>query len=428
MRTREQDEQPRAAIAGPPLGAPERVRFRTFSSLRIRDYRWLWTGYLFSFGAIMMQMVARGWLVYDLSASNFYLGLVMSMWAFAVLIFSPIGGVVADRMDKRNLLILTQAGVGMVSAVVAVLITLDMIALWHLLVASLVSGVIFSFNMPARQALIADLVGERELMNAFALSSAAMNLTRVAAPAVAGLLLEVIGVAGVYWVVVACYVFVIASILMIPARGGAQPRPGEQRRGIRQDMMEGLRYAFSSKALMGLLAVAFIAVLLGWNYQAFMPAVAVAVLGTGEAGFGILMAFSGIGAVVGTLAVATLGDFRRKGLLMTVSVIAMGVSLVLFSLSRNYYLSLGLIMLVGMTSMAFMTINSTLVQVITAPEMRGRVNSLLMMTWGLQPLGVLPFGVLADTVGVAFAIGLGGAALVLAVPLLLVPTRQMVRL
>jgi hypothetical protein len=179
---------------------------------------------------------------------------------------------------------------------------------------------------------------------------------------------------------------------------------------------------------MGLLAVAFVTVLLGWNYQAFMPAIAVDVLGTGEAGFGVLMAFSGIGAVVGTLAVATLGDFRRKGLLMTVSVIAMGVSLVLFSLSRGYYLSLGLIMLVGMSSMAFMTVNNTLVQMITTPEMRGRVVSLLMMTWGLQPLGVLPFGVLADTVGVAFAIGLGGAVLVIVIPLLLIPTRQMVRL
>ncbi|MDP7495030.1 MAG: MFS transporter, partial [Roseibacillus sp.] len=162
-------------------GSTRRAGLKTFLSLRNRDYRWLWIGYLFSFGAIMMQMVARGWLVVELTDSAFLLGLVWSMWGFSVLIFSPIGGVLADRMDKRNLIILTQAGVGAITVVIAVLIQFDLIELWHLMAGSFLSGIIFSFMMPARQAFIADLVGDRELMNAIALSTSAMNLMRVVA-------------------------------------------------------------------------------------------------------------------------------------------------------------------------------------------------------------------------------------------------------
>lgn len=403
------------------------TRLQTFSSLKNRDFRWLWIGYLFSFAAIMMQMVARGWLVYDLSASAFYLSLVWSMFGIAVLVFSPIGGVVADRVDKRNLLLVTQIGVAAVSVVVAILIQFDMIELWHLMAASLASGAIFSFNMPARQAFITELVGESELMNGIALSTAAMNLMRIAGPAIAGVLVEVIGIAGVYWVIVASYVFVIGSILKIPSHGVSQ-KTVKSRLGFFAQLMEGVNHVWEKKELVGLLVIAFVAVLFGWNYQAFMPAIAVDILKTGPSGFGILMAFSGVGAVVGTLGVATLGDYKRKGALMVLMALMFGVTLTLFAVSRNYYLSLLLVALVGLTSMAFMTINQTLVQVIAEPEKRGRVVSLLMMTWGLQPLGALPFGFLADRTSIAFTLALTGILLTATIPLMLVRSRAMLRL
>ncbi len=392
-------------------GTPPRGRLNTFSSLRNRDYRWLWIGYLFSFGAIMMQMVARGWLVVELTDSTFLLSLVWSMWGFSVLIFSPLGGVVADRMDKRNLLILTQAGVGAITLVIAVLIQLDLIEFWHLLAGSFLSGVIFSFMMPARQAFIADLVGDRELMNAIALSTSAMNLMRVAAPAIGGVLVEIIDVAGVYWVIVSLYVFVLASLLMIKPRGTVLT--AEQRQGMVHELVGGLRHVWERRALISLLLFAFLSVFLGWNYVAFMPAIAADVLKTGPSGFGVLMAASGVGALVGSLGVASLGDYRFKGALMTGALIAFSLTLIGFAFVRDYQIAIAVIGAVGLTSFAFMTVNNTLIQILAAPHMRGRIVSLLMMTWGFQSFGVLPFGFLADQVSIGFAIGLGGALLLL---------------
>ncbi len=409
-----------AALNGP----PPRASLKTFSSLRNRDYRWLWTGYLFSFGAIMMQMVARGWLVVELTDSTFLLGLVWSMWGFSVLIFSPIGGVLADRMDKRNLLILTQGGVGAITVVIAVLIQFDMIEFWHLMAGSFLSGVIFSFMMPARQAFIADLVGDRELMNAIALSTSAMNLMCVAAPAIGGVLVELIDVSGVYWVIVGFYFFVIASLLMIKPRGATVPEGG--REGMLRELAGGISHVWERRALVSLLIFAFLSVFLGWNYVAFMPAIAQDVLKTGASGFGILMAASGIGALIGSLGVASLGDFRWKGALMTGALIAFSITLIVFGFVRDYYVAIGLITLVGLTSFAFMTVNNTLVQILAAPPMRGRVVSLLMMTWGFQSFGVLPFGFLADQYSIGFAIALGGAMLLVGTVAVLAVSRTII--
>lgn len=400
------DEQPIEGAAPAATGW-----LRTFTSLRNRDYRWLWIGYLFSFGAISMQMVARGWLVYDVSSSAFFLGLVMSMWGIAVLLLSPIGGVIADRVNKRDLLIVTQGILGVISFGVAVLITMDRIEIWHLIVASFLSGIVFAFNMPARQAFIAELVPERDLMNAIALSSSAMNLMRIAAPAIAGFLVEILGVAGVYWLITAFYFFVVISLLRIGQKGSAFEG---MKNSMKDDLVEGLTYVWRDRSLVSLLVLGFLAVLLGWNYQAFMPAIAVDVLKTGAGGFGVLMAFSGIGALIGTLAVATLGDVRWKGALMVGMLLAFAISLIAFSFSSSYIMALILIMIVGLASMSFLTINNTILQLRTAPQMRGRVMSLMMMTWGLQPVGVLPFGILADMTTSVFAVGLGGAMLLVA--------------
>jgi MFS family permease len=413
-----------AGTAGPNTTPPNSGGLKTFSSLSIRDYRWLWIGYLFSFGAIMMQMVARGWLVVELTDSAFLLGLVWSMWGFSVLIFSPIGGVIADRMDKRNLLIIAQAGIGAVTVAMAVLIQFDLIQFWHLLAGSFLSGVIFAFMMPARQAFIADLVGDHELMNAIALSTSAMNLMRVAAPAIGGILVELIDVSGVYWVIVVFYFFVIASLLMIKPRGVTVPKGG--REGMVTELVGGFRHVWERRALVSLLIVAFLAVFLGWNYVAFMPAIAADVLKTGASGFGILMAASGIGALAGSLGVASMGNYRWKGAVMTGALIAFALTLIVFGFVQNYFVAIGLISVVGLTSFAFMTVNNTLVQILAAPHMRGRVVSLMMMTWGFQSFGVLPFGFLADQVSIGFAIGLGGALLLIGTLIVLAFSRTLI--
>lgn len=399
---------------------------RPFQSLQHRDYRWLWIGLLFSYGAIQMNMVARGWLVYELTSSAVALGLVMSMWGFSVLFLSPLGGVIADRVPKRNLMIATQGGTGAVTAVIAVLITLDMIQLWHLIVYSLISGALFAFNMPARQALLSELVPEDQAMNAIALGSSAMNLMRVLAPALAGVLVELIGVGGVYWIVVGCYFFVVVSLLRVRVPKGQVS--AASRDTVVADMAAGVRYVWGRSEVLALLAMGFLTILLGWNYQALLPAFAVENLKTSAGGYGALTAMSGVGALVGTIAVATLGNFRWKGALMTAMAVAFSGTIILFALTRTYSTAVGAIMLIGLTSTAFTTINTTLLQMTAPPEMRGRVMSLMLMTWGVQPLGVLPFSVLADAATPAIAIGLGGALLLVLVPVMVVARPRLLRL
>ncbi|MBL7178265.1 MAG: MFS transporter [Desulfobacteraceae bacterium] len=198
---------------------------RSFSSLRNRNYRWLWTGTLFSINGMQMQIVAGGWLVYTMTNSPLALGMVAAGSGLPILLFSLFGGVLADRVQKRNLILVTQLSVFFISFIITILIATDLIALWHIVVASFFGGVIFSFGMPARQAFVVELVGKDELLNAIALSSAAMNICRIASPALAGVLLKMIDISGVYWIVVICYGSTILTTMRIPSKGTMALRP-----------------------------------------------------------------------------------------------------------------------------------------------------------------------------------------------------------
>jgi predicted MFS family arabinose efflux permease len=319
-------------------------------------------------------------------------------------------GVVVDRVEKRNLLITTQAFTGMVTLVIAVLITTDAIELWHLVIASLASGVILAFNLPGRQAIIPELVERRQIMNAVGLGSGAMNLSRIVAPALAGVLVGVIGIAGVYYIMVACYALAVAMLFMIPPLGvPAQNNLTTPTSALR----EGLSYVRRSSILMALLTMAFVPIVFGMPYQMLMPVFAVDVLHVGPSGFGYLMAATGVGALVGSLVVASLGDFRHKGLFLLSSSALFGVFLILFASSRYFYLSLFLLLGVGAASAGYLASNNTLLQLNVDDNVRGRVMSMYMMTIGLFPIGVMPAAALAEAMGIPFAVGLGGGILLL---------------
>jgi len=270
-------------------------------------------------------------------------------------------------------------------------------------------GAIFSFNMPAQQAIIPELVGEESLMNAIALNSAAMNLTRIAAPALAGLLVGIIGVAGVYWIITACYIVSISGLLMVRVTSTMPVRPDAP---MREDLVAGLRYVRHNPTMVTLLALAVIPILFAMPYQMLMPIFARQVLDVGASGYGWLMSMAGVGALAGSLGIASLGDFRRKGLLLLGFGLVFGTALVGFSFSGSFYLSLIILLVVGVGSTGYMALNNTLIQLNTPHEMRGRVMSLFMMTVGLMPLGTLPAGAVAEVVGVAPVVGVGGAIVV----------------
>jgi len=377
------------------------------SSLRVRNYRWLWIGIFFFFNGMQMQMVAGGWLVYTMSNSAFSLGLVTSGWAFPILALSLYGGAVADRVRKRNLLLITQICSVLITLVITVLITTKLIALWHLFASSVVFGTIFSFAMPARQAFVVELVGKDDLLNAIALSSIAMNICRIGSPALAGVLLKYIGIPGVYWLILASYTVVALTTLMIPADAGGTmaAKPDVP---VIQDVFVGLRYVGRSKIILALLVLAFVPILVAMPYQMLMPVFARTVYRAGETGLGLLMSAVGLGALCGSTFLASFARVERKGLMMLVAGFTFGLFLIFLGLAPSLSPAAVMLLFVGAGSSMFITLINTMLMSHTPDELIGRVMSIFMMTWGLTPLGTLPAGALAEALGAPMTVMIGG--------------------
>jgi len=412
---------------GLPVVTPEQARIRTFTSLRNSNYRWFWFALVASFASMQMGIIARGWLVWQMTGSELALGIVSFAVGTPILLFSIFGGAVADRLNKRDLLIAAQAFAALISMVIAILIATNMIQYWHLVASAVATGFSFVFNGPARQAIIPELVQRRELLNAISLNATAMNVTRVVGFAAGGALLPLIGYAGVYYVVVACDVAATALLFMIslpstaptpepvPAMGGTgnpSPNPVVQfLKDIWRDLLEGLSYVRHSALVISLLAMAFVPLTFGLPYMNLMPAFTDEVLGRGETAYGLLMAMTGLGALIATLAIASLGDFRRKGVLLVSLALGFGVMLVFFSLSRSYPLSLAILVGAGAGGAGYMAVNNTLLQTNVPRRILGRVMSIYMITFALMPMGTLPLGAVAEAIGTTTAVA-GGAIII----------------
>ncbi len=381
----------------------------TFASLEDRRYRFFWLSSMAMNAAMRMQIVVRLWLVYDLTGSAIDLGLVAAAAGVPMLLVSPYAGVIADRVDKRSLLIVSQGLAVALTLLIAVLITVEAIAVWHLIVASVAHGVAVSFNMPTRQAMVPQLVEEHRVMNAIALFSGSVNLNRVAAPALGGALVGVMGIDGVYYLIAAFNIF--SALLLFPVSPDEKPVPLSSQ-GVMKDLVQGLSSVRRSPALLGLLTMAVVPIIFGMPYQMLLPVFSEDILDIGVSGLGYLMAAAGVGALIGSTFVATLGDYSRKGLLLLVACGLFGIFLALFAYSSNFYLSLLFLFVVGMASAIYMATNQTLLLTNADKSMRGRVMSLYMMTVGLFPIAVLPAAAIVEVTGAPIVIGASGAILV----------------
>lgn len=383
----------------------------TFSSLSgNRDFACLFAGNVGFFFGMQMMMILSGWLVIDRWDNAAFLGYVMATAAIPMLVLAPIGGVVSDRVDKRKLILATQCVLVLTSSVVSVLILTDAIQFWHLLVITPVSGAAFSFNIPGRQALVAILVPRDRLMNAISLSTAAMNASRIVAPALAGLLVAPIGIGGAYVVATACYASAaVATIFLPPAR---QQRLREFT--FLEDFTGGFQYIRSSALLMGLLLFATVPMIFAMPHQTLLPVFADDVWHVGSVGFGVMQAAAGVGGLAGALVVANLDGYRRKGTMMVGTALAFGALLFLFALSPWFGLALALMAAMGFASMTFMTVNNTAIQMVIPDEVRGRVMSVMMMTFGLMPLGAVPAGIAAESVGAPPVVAVGAVLFIIA--------------
>ena len=376
----------------------------TFDALRNRDFRWLWFGRLASSATFEMGSVAQGWLVYQLTGSAFALGWVGAGWSVSTLMLSLYGGAITDRVEKRNILFWTRVAMLANSLVIGLLISLDLIQLWHLAVSSLFTGVLFAFMMPAQQAIISDLVDQRTLLNAVSLNSVGMGLMGIFCASLAGLLIETVGVAGVYYAQALLYVLAIYTIVKLPLTGAASNSDGS----VWADLKDGIRYLRLSPALLVLLGLGLVRVWFVMPYRTLMPAFSRDVLGFDAAGLGMLMSATGAGALTSSLIMCAVGDCRGKGNILLLGGIVVGAALVLFVSIPVLACTFLFVAVIGAFNNVVMVMNNTLVQTHSEVAYRGRVLSVYMMLWGLTPLGTIPAGALADRFGVPIVVTVQG--------------------
>ena len=398
----------RAAIGDD--GLPLQGWRRTFSSLSgNRDFTFLFAGNIGFFFGMQMMMILSGWLVIRRWDNAAYLGYVLATAAVPMLVLAPIGGVVGDRVEKRRLLLITQSLLVVTSGTVSALILTDAIEFWHLLVITPVSAAAFSFNIPGRQALVAILVPRDRLMNAISLSTAAMNAARIVAPATAGILIAPIGIGGAYVVATACYASAAVATAFLPVAKVQRTREFT----FVEDFTGGFGYIRRTPLVLGLLFLATVPMIFAMPYQTLLPVFADKVWHVGPMGFGVMQASAGIGGFAGGLVAANLDEFRRKGMLMLGAAVVFGVLLFALAVSPWFGVALALMAGMGFASMTFTTVNSAAIQMVIPHEVRGRVMSVMMMTFGLMPLGAVPAGIAAQSIGAPPVVAVGAVLFVI---------------
>jgi MFS family permease len=376
---------------------------RTFAALALPKFRSLWLGMLFSMGGMQIEIVAKAWLAYDLSGSAFILGLVALGRSLPQIILSPFAGVVADRFDRRKILIVSQTAMMLVSFVAAVLVQTGVIQVWHLLVLGLFQGIAFPFTMPTRTAFMSDLVERKDMANALALDSTGRNLNLIVAPSIAGILLAYNPMLAFYASAL-MYSLAVWTLFRLP--GGS--RGGAGKSGTFAEMAIGFRYIWSNRILFALMAMSAVPILLGMPFQQLLPVFQSDVLMVGESRVGFMFAAVGVGALVGSLGAAYFAGSSQMAKIQLACGVLFGIALIGFALSTIYLVALGFLVLVGLFSQTYLTINRSLLMLNTDPALYGRVTSVQIMAWYLMPATLLPMGFIADQVGVSYTVAGAG--------------------
>ena len=359
--------------------------------------------------AMNMQMITRGWLVLRLeNDSPLALVLVMVSFAAPMTVVSLVGGALADRFPKKNLIIVSQSGNAVMTFVLAMLDASGEIWFGAVMIIGVINGSMMAINMPSRQAIISDIVPESKLMNAVALNNSAMNLTRIIGPAIAGFLIVFIDTSGVFYLISAIYVLSAFSLLMVKTNS-VQER--SSKKSVGKDIFEGLRYVWNDVHLRGLILMAFLPSLFGFTLFALLPVWAREALNVNSSDLGILMTMMGVGALIGTLGLAAVRKFDKRGILLLGLGVFWGIALVGLANSMIFPVAVPFLIIVGLVSSIYMSLNMTLTQLSATPEMRGRVMSIMMMTFGLMPIGALPFGTIAEYIGTANSLTISGILL-----------------
>jgi MFS family permease len=389
-----------------------------FSALKHRNYRLLWTGNLISQSGDWMDLIAFNWLVYSLTNSALQLAIANALRAAPAIVFTLIGGVLSDRMERRKLLFSTQLTMMLFAFALAIMLSFGIENIWLLYAVALGRGVATSFNQPARQALISELVPADDLPNAVALNSATVNLSHVIGPAIGGILIATIGVTGAFYLNAFSFLAVLYGLVLM--KFPPQEVKARRRRSVLGDLGDGLAYLKQESGLRTLVILALVPMLLGQPYQTMLTVFAADVFEAGGTGLGLMQSMAAVGAVAGALTVASSRASSNFHQQMMSGLLIFGGGLVLFVLSPSIWVALPILLTIGFSRQTYQTSNNTLIQMNVDPEYRGRVLSVLFLRRGLQPLGTVLAGGLASAFGPRVAIGSMGAALaivaVLAMP------------
>ena len=386
--------------------------FRAFQN---RNYRIYWTGFSLSLVGSWMQTLALGWLVWEMTRSAFWLGIVGAMPQLPSLLLGSIGGVIVDRAVKRTLLIVTQTGLALSALTLAVVTLLDVARIEHVVVIAALTGIFTAVDTPARLSFVSEIVGKETLGNAVALNSTTFNAARLIGPSIAGLLVPVIGVGGCFLINSISF---LAMIMALSLMRNLPPPVYDRDSSVVTQWREAFRYVRRTRIPRALIVSVVVFALLAFPYVVLMPLFADKILESGVRGLGALMGAIGVGALIGGTWQATLPAAFRRGRLVIFGAYGLCVGLLLFSLSKSFYLSLAILPLVGFSSICLLASTNTLLQTLAPDRLRGRVLGFYTTGFlGFLPLGSLLMGSVAAEIGAPFALA-GGCLLSLAFALL----------
>jgi MFS family permease len=378
-------------------------RMHQFAALRHRGFRLLWTATLLSSTARWADLVVVGWLTLELTDSPLMVGIVAAAKMVGY-VAAPFMGVIADRMDRRRLLLVSESANLAAAATMLLLYLSGWLALWHVISLALVSGLTWALDNPTRNSFVPDLVESEQLSNAIALNSVALEITVVVGPALGGMLIPVLGIGGAYALVAGfCLLDVLVLLTMTKdARHGA----AHAHEPPVKSLIGGLKYVLGNRTVLVLLLIAFLLNFLAAPYRyAFLPVFARYVLDAGAAGYGMLTSMAGLGALVAGLWVVSLGNYKRKGRLLIWSSFAWPASLLVLAMSTWYSVSLVLVFVAGLAQAIVWTVIATLILGHTAQPMRGRVMGLRTGVVISLPMGNFLAGALAERFGAPLAQG-----------------------
>lgn len=398
--------------------APANRFTRTFKAFEIVNYRWFFASQLGNFASMNMQMFVRGWLVFEITGSYEKLGWMMAAGGLVGLVAAPLGGVVADRVrQKKHVIQLSGVANMLIAMAIAWSIWVDALIFEHLLLASIFQGLVMNAMMPSRQALTKDVVGLDLLTNAIALSTSGMNTARLLLPGLAGGLVAALGggdgnIDPAKWVyILMALLYLFSTVAMFMLHVADNPVASEEHKPFTSELKEGFRYVWNTPVIFMLLGTNFLMVFFSLTYFMLLPGFVKEVLDAGPDRLGLIISISGIGALMGSLLVASLPN-RRRARILLYGTFLMGASLLGFAISTNYWLSVFLLTLVGLGQAARMSLSNVLVQAYVDDEYRGRVMSIYMLEMALLSIAIYPVSVAADVFGPQWTVGVSATCLI----------------